>query len=79
MKKIILLFFCFLGIKSNAQPVNELLTVVSKYNTATMSGTVRLGIFNPNIGLVSNIGTSTSSNVFNVTGGALNQVTTCRH
>jgi Secretion system C-terminal sorting domain len=75
MKKIILLLVCFLGLKTNAQPVNELLTVVSKYNTATMSGTVRLGIFNPNIGLVSNIGTSTSSNVFNVTGGALNQVT----
>lgn len=75
MKKILLFFGFLLGVlQVNSQSTNELYTVVSKYNPNAVS-TTRLGRLNPTSGIVTQVGTDSSPNMFNITGGSLNQTT----
>ena len=75
MKKTLLLIgILATAFQVNAQSTDELYTVVSKYNAQTGS-TTRMGKLNPTDGIVTNVGEATSPNIFNVTGGSLNQTT----
>jgi hypothetical protein len=73
MKKTLLLIgILATAFQINAQSTDELYTVVSKYNAQTGS-TTRMGKLNPTDGTVANVGQATIPNIFNVTGGSLNQ------
>jgi hypothetical protein len=69
--KINLLFLLFINIMI-AQTDNNLYTIVSKANFSSNVTTVqnRAASLNTSNGIVSNIGTSVSSNIFNLIGGA---------
>ena len=75
MKKNLLLLFLINVFFANAQNSNQLFTIVSKYNSADFTSSIRLGNLNPNTGFVSNIGTTTSPNYISINGGSVNQIT----
>jgi Secretion system C-terminal sorting domain len=74
MKKILLLITLANLFFVNAQVSDNLFTIVSTPNP-DYSTTIRLGAFSPTVGLVENIGTTTSQNNFSINGGSLNPIT----
>jgi hypothetical protein len=74
MKKNLLLFVIAFSFHSNAQAVDNLFTIVTKYSSE-FGGSTRMGNVNPTVGFVNNVGTATSPNLFSVTGGSVNQTT----
>jgi hypothetical protein len=74
MKKNLLLFVIAFSFHSNAQAVDNLFTIVTKYSSE-FGGSTRMGNVNPTVGFVNNVGSATSSNMFSITGGSINQTT----
>jgi hypothetical protein len=74
MKKTLLLLVLTIALNAKAQDTDNLFTIVSKY-TSNLGGTIRMGNVNPAVGFVNNVGSATSSNMFSITGGSINQTT----
>lgn len=74
MKKTLLLLVLTIALNAKAQATDNIFTIVSKY-TSNVGGTIRMGNVNPAVGFVNNVGSATSSNMFSITGGSINQTT----
>lgn len=75
MKRIVLFLSVLNVFFASGQTLDNLFTIVTKYDPSDFSNTVRLGNFNPNTGYVENVGTTTSPNYISISGGSVNQVT----